>query len=89
MKKGQGLVEYALVLVLVAVVVIVVLAILGPLLKNIFNPQPPVPLTQLDRNAYWTEVVPPPNFTGRCWKYDEGAAQSRTMSIWCVHNSEM
>lgn len=29
-EKGQGLVEYALILVLVAVVVIVILAILGP-----------------------------------------------------------
>ncbi|MBP7694535.1 MAG: Flp family type IVb pilin [Anaerolineales bacterium] len=35
--KGQGLVEYALILVLVAVVVIVVLAILGPTLGNIFS----------------------------------------------------
>ena len=35
--KGQGLVEYALILVLMAVVVIVVLAILGPALGNIFS----------------------------------------------------
>jgi pilus assembly protein Flp/PilA len=35
--KGQGLVEYALILVLVAVVVIVVLAILGPTIGNIFS----------------------------------------------------
>ena len=35
--KGQGLVEYALILVLVAVVVIVVLAILGPTLGNVFS----------------------------------------------------
>jgi pilus assembly protein Flp/PilA len=35
--KGQGLVEYALILVLVAVVVIVVLAILGPTIGNVFS----------------------------------------------------
>lgn len=34
---GQGLVEYALILVLVAVVVIVVLAILGPTIGNVFS----------------------------------------------------
>jgi pilus assembly protein Flp/PilA len=34
---GQGLVEYALILVLVAVVVIVVLALLGPPIANVFS----------------------------------------------------
>ncbi len=34
---GQGLVEYALILVLVAVIVIVVLAILGPAIGNVFS----------------------------------------------------
>lgn len=36
-EEGQGLVEYALILVLVAVVVIVVLAVLGPLVGNVFS----------------------------------------------------
>jgi pilus assembly protein Flp/PilA len=36
-EKGQGLVEYALILVLVSIVVIVVLAILGPSISNIFQ----------------------------------------------------
>jgi len=36
-EEGQGLVEYALILVLVAVVVIVILAILGPAIANIFS----------------------------------------------------
>jgi pilus assembly protein Flp/PilA len=36
-EKGQGLVEYALILVLVAVVVIAILALLGPAISNIFN----------------------------------------------------
>jgi pilus assembly protein Flp/PilA len=36
-EKGQGLVEYALILVLVAIVVIVVLALLGPAINNIFQ----------------------------------------------------
>jgi pilus assembly protein Flp/PilA len=35
--SGQGLVEYALILVLVAIVVIVVLAILGPAIGNAFS----------------------------------------------------
>jgi pilus assembly protein Flp/PilA len=36
-EKGQGLVEYALILVLVAVVVIAILTILGPQIGNIFS----------------------------------------------------
>lgn len=36
-EKGQGLVEYALILVLVSVVVIVVLALLGPAIGEIFS----------------------------------------------------
>ncbi|MBT7071150.1 MAG: Flp family type IVb pilin [Anaerolineae bacterium] len=36
-EKGQGLVEYALILVLVAVVVIVVLQVLGPLIGDVFT----------------------------------------------------
>ena len=35
--EGQGLVEYALILVLVAVVVIAVLVILGPTIGNVFS----------------------------------------------------
>lgn len=36
-QKGQGLVEYALILVLVAVVVIAALTLLGPTISNIFQ----------------------------------------------------
>jgi pilus assembly protein Flp/PilA len=36
-ERGQGMVEYALILVLVAVVVIAALSIMGPLIKNIFS----------------------------------------------------
>ncbi len=36
-QQGQGLVEYALVLMLVAIVVIVVLALLGPAVGNMFS----------------------------------------------------
>ncbi len=36
-EEGQGLVEYALILVLVAVVVIVILTLLGPAIGNIFS----------------------------------------------------
>ena len=36
-EPGQGLVEYALILVLVAVVVIAVLMILGPIIGNVFT----------------------------------------------------
>jgi pilus assembly protein Flp/PilA len=36
-EKGQGLVEYALILVLVAIVVIVALTALGPIIADIFT----------------------------------------------------
>ncbi len=36
-EKGQGLVEYALILVLVAIVVIAILALLGPTIGNVFS----------------------------------------------------
>jgi len=36
-EKGQGLVEYALILVLVSVVVIVILSLLGPAIGNVFS----------------------------------------------------
>jgi pilus assembly protein Flp/PilA len=35
--EGQGLVEYALILVLVAVVVIAILTLLGPAIGNVFS----------------------------------------------------
>jgi pilus assembly protein Flp/PilA len=36
-EAGQGLVEYALILVMVAIIVIVILALLGPAIGNIFS----------------------------------------------------
>ena len=36
-EKGQGLVEYALILVLVAIVVIAALMVLGPIIGNTFS----------------------------------------------------
>ncbi|MBL6960989.1 MAG: pilus assembly protein [Anaerolineales bacterium] len=36
-ETGQGLVEYALILVLVSVVVLAVLLILGPIIGNVFT----------------------------------------------------
>jgi pilus assembly protein Flp/PilA len=36
-EKGQGLIEYALIIVLVSIVVIVVLALLGPAISDIFQ----------------------------------------------------
>jgi pilus assembly protein Flp/PilA len=36
-EEGQGLVEYALILVLVAIVVIVILSLLGPAIGNVFS----------------------------------------------------
>jgi len=36
-EKGQGLVEYALILVLVAIVVIAILTLLGPMIGNVFS----------------------------------------------------
>ncbi|MFZ1041559.1 MAG: hypothetical protein WCA79_17540 [Anaerolineales bacterium] len=37
LERGQGLVEYALILVLVAIVVVAVLMILGPRIGNVFS----------------------------------------------------
>jgi pilus assembly protein Flp/PilA len=37
LQRGQGLVEYALILVLVAIVIIVILSILGPAIGNVFS----------------------------------------------------
>ena len=36
-EEGQGLVEYALILVLVSIVVIAILLLLGPVIGNIFS----------------------------------------------------
>ena len=36
-EQGQGLVEYALILVLVAIVVIAALMVLGPVIGNVFS----------------------------------------------------
>jgi len=36
-EEGQGLVEYALILVLIAIVVIAVLTLLGGQIQNVFN----------------------------------------------------
>lgn len=36
-EKGQGLVEYALILALVAIVVFAVLLLLGPIIGNVFS----------------------------------------------------
>lgn len=36
-EQGQGLVEYALILVLVAIVVIAILLLLGPVIGNAFS----------------------------------------------------
>ncbi len=36
-EKGQGLVEYALILVLVAIVVIAILMLIGPQIANVFS----------------------------------------------------
>ena len=36
-EKGQGLVEYALILVLVSIIVIAILAILGPQIGQVFS----------------------------------------------------
>lgn len=36
-ERGQGLVEYAIILALVAVVVVVILVVLGPQVANLFS----------------------------------------------------
>jgi len=36
-EEGQGLVEYALILIMVAIVVIAILMLLGPIVGNVFS----------------------------------------------------
>jgi pilus assembly protein Flp/PilA len=36
LQKGQGMVEYAFILVLVAVIIIAALALLGPIVSNLY-----------------------------------------------------
>lgn len=36
-EKGQGMVEYSLIILLIALVVIVILALIGPQLSNMFS----------------------------------------------------
>jgi pilus assembly protein Flp/PilA len=36
-EEGQGLVEYALILILVSIVMIAILAILGPVIGNLYS----------------------------------------------------
>ena len=36
-EDGQGLVEYALIMVMVALIVIVILAVIGPAVGNVFS----------------------------------------------------
>ncbi len=36
-EEGQGVVEYALILVLIAIVVIVILTLLGGIIQNVFS----------------------------------------------------
>jgi pilus assembly protein Flp/PilA len=37
LQKGQGLLEYALIMMLVALIVLVILAVLGPSVGNMFS----------------------------------------------------
>lgn len=36
-ERGQGLLEYALVIILVAIVIVAILAVLGPQVANLFS----------------------------------------------------
>lgn len=64
-EKAQGLVEYALILVLVAIVVIVILALIGPQISRVFGTitcylaSPPG--TDLRQECFdWSTPTPPP-----------------------------
>lgn len=58
-EKGQGLVEYALILVLVAIVVIAALMILGPIIGNVFS-QINSSLSMVSTGGIEEVVAPPP-----------------------------
>jgi len=55
-RKGQGLVEYALILVLVAIVVIAALLILGPIIGEVFSSVN----SSLSSVGMGSEVIVPP-----------------------------
>lgn len=73
MNKGQGLVEYVLILILVGVVVLVMLAILQPIVAGIFRTEPP------KWTDVWEEVPAPPGSTQKCYK------QKDRLTIYELH----
>lgn len=80
-ETGQGLVEYALILVLVAVVVIVVLAIMGPQIGNIFSNlitaiEDSSNIELVDNSGGGGAPAPQPNEGDKCYGYDPGATTS-------------
>ncbi len=52
-ERGQGLLEYALILVLVAVVVLAVLTLLGPIIGNAFSEV----TSELERVSYIFQLL--------------------------------
>lgn len=67
-EKGQGLVEYALILVLVAIVVIAALMILGPIIGNVFSKvNSSLSTVSTGGGAAAAAPVAPPAPTGPCY----------------------
>lgn len=54
-EDAQGLVEYALILVLVAIVVIAILLILGPVVGNVFSNITAVMLNPRSAGGIWPD----------------------------------
>ena len=69
-ESGQGLVEYALILVLVAIVVIAVLTVLGPTIGQVFSDI----AQNLDDPAAAPAPTPPPGEHCVPWPECEGPA---------------
>jgi pilus assembly protein Flp/PilA len=74
-EKGQGLVEYALILTLVAVVVIAVLMALGPKISGIFS--------SINNSVSCTTTACPKNFGN---SYNVSAVtQNGAVSLYCTN----
>lgn len=79
--KGQGIVEYALILVLIMMVVVCVVSILGPLVRNVLEPAPPPAIYE----ARWQEITPPPGYDGKCYSFKEWNG----VELVCIPESDL
>ena len=81
-EEGQGLVEYALILVLVAIVVIAVMLLLGPVVGNVFsNVVANLSITEVEGAAPSADPPPPPANWTFCADENELCSFSGTKQV--------